>query len=219
MKYTEYLTTAQRHLKSCQTFYNSIDWDTCGDPQPILRDLYYLTGYIFEAVVVYLIYNKGGFDKNTSIKDFDKKFTEKTDVDFFAKRRRLYKANDNTSTLTEDDEKWLKSKSPLYAIQKHRFRELVHHCIRNKKNKCCILPLKIPYLSIPLNIQQNHAKQLIDMWDVCLRYSTEDPKDPWNNGEMASLLSRETIGEILNICNEILKRINSVKYFQRRIML
>lgn len=219
MKYREYLTTAQRHLKSCQAFYNSIDWEACGDPLPILRDIYYLVGYIFEAVVVFVVYKRGGFDENTNIQDFDKKFTERTDVDFFAKNRRLYKPDDKTTVLTEEDEKWIRAKKPLYAVQNHKFKYLVYKCIHNKKNKCCIFPLKIPYLSIPLNVQQNHASQLIDLWDVCFRYSTDDPKDPWNEKKIGSLLNREVVGELLKICNDILKRINSVKYFERGDML
>ncbi len=217
MKYSEYLTTAQRHLKSCQAFYNSIDWRTCGDSMPVLRDIYYLTGYIFEAVVVYVIYKKGGFDENTNIKDFDKEFTERTDVDFFARNRYLYKIDDKTTELTEEDKEWLKQKKPLYAVQSHKFKCLLYNCCQNQKNKCCIHPLRIPYITDSSDIRPS-VKALIDMWDVCLRYSTDDPKDPWNKEKIGSFLNKENVGELLKICDEILGKIRSVKFFGKRNM-
>lgn len=82
MKYREYLTTAQRHLKSCQAFFDGVDWDNCECKEDVLKDLYYLTGYILEALTVYAVYSRGGFAKD-DITELDIEFSKKTHLDYY----------------------------------------------------------------------------------------------------------------------------------------
>ena len=56
----------------------------------LLKDIYYLTGYILEALTIYAAYEGGRF-KGNRITDLDIDFTQKTHIDF-------YKVNFNLST-------------------------------------------------------------------------------------------------------------------------
>ena len=206
------MTTAQRHLKSCQAFYNGIDWEHCNCKEEILRDLYYLSGYILEALVVYFVYKRGGFSEKKDIDVFDKEFTNKTCVDYFPKRKNSEGKYETSRCLTQlyngkkmciEDIQWLNSKPKLYGINQHKFGLIIENCFDN----LIFSSESIPYFSDRSKISKE-ARDLILLWDVKLRYSTLDERDPWK--KVQNILNEKSLNELLSVCKQIEKAVNSV---------
>ena len=107
MKFREYIDTAQRHLISCDAICKAIKWDECrsDEKNEILKDLFYLTGYILEALTVYTVYSRGRFNPEKDITELDINFTKKTHVDYY-NTKFIYIENDKE----KDDQNSTKDK-------------------------------------------------------------------------------------------------------------
>lgn len=66
MLYTEYLECAKKHVLGCRQMLASYKEDGQNDIN-VWLELYYLSGYILEAITVYSVYKLGGWQSNVDI--------------------------------------------------------------------------------------------------------------------------------------------------------
>lgn len=120
LKYCEYLMCAKKHLDAGESILNTYKTlcKVCDD-KDVLLELYYLSGYIIEGVVVYSVYKLFSWDDKKDITAYDQKFTEKSGIDFYGERRRLGR-----------DCFPLKGKGIL-GISNHNFQEIIEKKLKD----------------------------------------------------------------------------------------
>lgn len=201
------------------------------EKEHLLRDIYYLSGYIFESFIVFKIYEVGyrhvrdvyrslgknfDFDKY-DVKDFIKEFTEFTKVDYYPRKningkvrlKREGTREDGQWRDLEDDEKeFLRSVKGLCAIEQHNFQKLFKMIQRNKNLRDAMFP---PSVNIPLFFINTspEVEKIINRWTSKIRYSDPEEWDmPKENEEpLKDLVNESTLKDILDICQQINEKI------------
>ena len=82
MLYTEYLECAKKHVLGCGQMLASYKENGQNDIN-VWLELYYLSGYILEAITVYSVYKLGGWQSNVDIQVHDPAFVAANNVDFY----------------------------------------------------------------------------------------------------------------------------------------
>lgn len=80
--YPEYRQLAYKHLTVCRILhecYRPTEWNVKTDLR-VCRELYYLLGYTLEAIAVYCVYKKGGWERGRNIQEWEPTFTDKTKI-------------------------------------------------------------------------------------------------------------------------------------------
>jgi hypothetical protein len=94
MLYTEYKHAAEKHLKTCIGIADALDrlkvYDNnalllTANKQAILHNVFYLSGYVLEAVSTYSIYKHYSWRQNKSVKTKDPNFSSVCDFSFYPK--------------------------------------------------------------------------------------------------------------------------------------
>lgn len=77
MKYSEYLKCARKHTYVLEQFNTT----QSADPK-VLLEMFYLSGYILEGVVVYLSYKLNDWDADRDVRNEDQDFSLRTKLGF-----------------------------------------------------------------------------------------------------------------------------------------
>lgn len=228
MKYREYLYTARRHLATCQKFFDSLNGADSLQKENLLKDIYYLSGYIFEAFVVYKIYKTGyehvrdvykekgeKFDPEAhDIDEFIEEFTKFTKVDYFPrteikdkkgkiidiKLKRRYTKMKYGKELTDSQKDFLREQTGLCAIEQHHFTDLFKVIESNKNLRDKMFGEDVPLYFVDVS---GEVEGLIMGWKSALRYSDSST---WKNVE--NYLDESSLKGLLNVCQEINEKIN-----------
>ncbi len=184
----------------------------------ILKDLYYLTGYILEAFTIYLVYAKGGFSPSEDVRNINIKFSQKTHVDFFKNREKTRFAPKEDCDLKKKPEELKKKREELkkkheellealkkikldagqfFNIEEHEFWKIITNLFR--KPNGLMLPSE---QNIPIICQKHEDRDmesLVKEWNTNLRYSTEDDNNTWNKIS----LNPERLKTLMDLCVEI----------------
>ena len=180
------------------------------EKEHLLRDIFYLSGYIFESFIVFKIYqvgyrhvrdvySKSGKifnDDEHDIDEFIKEFTEFTKVDYFPRfvddksgqvtLKRTHTKIHNGRSLKPDEQEFLKNIEGLCAIEQHKFQKLFKMIQTNKALRDEMFPpsVNIPLFSINTSPE---VEKIINRWSSGLRYSDKNlwdkPKKIKNNIE------------------------------------
>ncbi|WP_244263704.1 hypothetical protein [Fibrobacter succinogenes] len=227
MRFRDYIDTAQRHLISCEAICRTIEWDKCSNEEKneILKDLFYLTGYILEALTIYTVYSRGHFNPNKDITELDIKFTKDTHVDYYNTREIHPNKNDpkdkfsiscRTPKNAESYETFNKNleelnklirETTIYPIQSHKFFAIIQNVLNDSNKGLIFSSENIPLFSnikVSNNEREKKILTLIMSWDSSLRYSTNQ----WN--KIKDILTKENIEYIIILCKMIKKLVYKV---------
>jgi len=70
MKFTEYRKAAYRHLETCTCLLKNIENENCKkNKSQILTNIYYLSGYVIECSLKFVIFSAINFDRKQEIED------------------------------------------------------------------------------------------------------------------------------------------------------
>ena len=126
MRYTEYLNCAFKHLKGCEAMLASYTEDQLRDPHFYL-DLYYLSGYIIESLVVYSAYKLHGWRVQDDIKTkFSIQFTTNTGLDYYYCRRLSGTARQQYGEFPFPG----RISNNCLSVQGHRFQPIVNTLLK-----------------------------------------------------------------------------------------
>lgn len=107
--YPNYAVTARQRLEACKYLVAKCDsWSNQQEEFRVCHEIYYLCGYILEALCIFTIYKSRNWIKSKPIHSYDKDFSEETDLSY---------GGENTT----------------YNIQGHRF-QLYVEILRNDPN-------------------------------------------------------------------------------------
>ena len=201
----------------------------------LLKDIYYLTGYIFEAFTVFIIYktgyeyvkktNKDFNPDNHHIDEFNKVFTKRMKIDFYPRTydpksnefhtiRKYY--NKIRTHETEEDKKKDKLSEPdiafldkemkyLNGINQHHFSKIVDLVIKKKPS---LFDNTIPPDCRVPYFKESVSKEvemLIINWRPTLRYSDASA---WEGVD--EWLDEFSLKELLDTCQTINKKIGHI---------
>ena len=176
MLYQEYLKCAFKHLKGCEQLLGSYTEGKIDDTRVFL-ELYYLSGYIIEALTVYSVYKLYGWPSGEDIRRrYNLSFTNTTGLDYYYERR----IGGRTIFPTR----------PLFSIQGHRFQPIVQSLLKTDPSFN-----DVPYLGAG-DIDPD-IEQLIDKWDPGVRYYYEGGPNSFPT------LNTEILIRLINTCNTI----------------
>lgn len=164
MLYKEYLYCAKKHLISCRQLLEGLKGNV-GNYETYL-DIWYLSGYIIEGFVVYSAYKINDWNPSNKdiIEEHDRKFSEKTHLDFYYRRK--YK---NTSIPV------FPKNLITYFIQGHNFNPII-------KN---ILSTNPVFYDLPILGQGKidpDVKKLVENWNPSIRYWYKDDNSSLKKG-------------------------------------
>ena len=177
MRYYEYLSCAEKHLKGCTSLLMTYSPDSIHDMH-VWLELYYLSGYIVEGLTVYSVYKLYNWPSNYDIqKNWDCQFTYNTNLDFFPIR--YY---NNRVIFPYRTEKSL-------CVKSHNFQQIVKDLLRNNPSFN-----DVPYLGN--GYIDPDIERLIDSWKPNIRYNYE-AMNPFPN------LNQDVILRLVNTCKII----------------
>lgn len=189
----------------------------------LLKDIYYLSGYILEAFIVFIVYEIGyrhvrdvykkdgkvafKLDKH-DVDEYIKEFTLFTKIDYYpvikhkTKRwyRKKFKIGKKTVSLQlkKEDELFLNNFYGLCAIEQHHFFDLFELVKNNRNLRDAIYPsLK----GVPLFFGKTCSKDVKDLirdWKSGLRYSDSVVWD-----KIEDCLNENTLKDLLITCQQI----------------
>lgn len=179
MRYYDYLSCAEKHLKGCSSLLYSYKPDTIHDIH-VWLELYYLSGYIIEGLTVYSAYKLYNWHPNSDIqRNWDPVFTQITGLDFYYERKvggNVIFPNRTVNSL---------------SIQGHHFQDIVKVLLRKNPSFN-----DTPYIG--MGKIDADIEYLIDNWRPEVRYNifgkTFNPM---------SLLNQDVIHRLINTCNII----------------
>lgn len=181
MTYDEYLHCAEKHLKGCVSLLLSYKPNQKYDKH-VWLDLYYLSGYIIEGVVVYSAYKLNNWKLSDDIKKkYDLEFSRRTNLDFFYNRTFQNNVDESTRSFFQN-----RSIGAL-SVQGHRFQEIAKTLLRPNPSFC-----GIPYLGD--GIIDHDVEKLIEKWRPEIRYLYARKRNS------LPALSQDVIARLLNTC-------------------
>lgn len=195
MRYDEYKLSAQKHLNACKKIVES-QAATPKVPKSLLIELWYLSGYIIEGLVVYSIYKQNGWESDKDIEktyDFTEssngessdEFTKRTGIDFYRSRR---------DGRSGKEHEWPVGGKPKYNVQSHNFQVLIQNLLRNRNEFD-----NVPYFGNNTIIDED-IKKMLNQWGTHLRYSYEGQD---KNKKIIDDLSFDTVTRLIKTCEEI----------------
>ncbi len=178
MTYDEYLICAEKHLKGCASLLSSYKAGQKHDKH-VWLELYYLSGYIIEGVVVYSAYKQNNWPQNEDIrKRWNLEFTKQTNLDFFYNR----KIKDR-----EEINRFYQNRTNGLSVQGHRFQDIVKSLLRPDPSFN-----NVPYVG---NGQIDpDVEQLIEDWKPDVRYVHD------RSSATSLKLSHDLIDRLINTC-------------------
>jgi len=189
MKYKEYLQSAKKHLNGCKALYDSYNPKKTIEDDALL-ELYYLSGYILEGVVVYAAYKHYEWEEDDDIRRCcNEKFTEETGLDFYGNGQR-YDNNGNPVKFSRYVE---------YNVQHHNFQKIVKGLLYPEH-------LGVPYLDDTVEIDED-VKTLIDMWQTQDRYRYKKQYICQNHLHID--LNEDLVGCLIDTCEKIVNDIQT----------
>lgn len=197
----EYLPSLKSSLEQKRNLLKDLDHLLLEDH--LLKDLFYLSGYILEAFTVYLVYRRGGFSPQKDIENLDIKFSRKTHVDYNKTKRekkgsvRYQKDYDSEFNKKLDElNQLIKESDYFYSIEGHNFSQIICFVLRSPK-----FDLIKPSENIPLfNHKENPKIEImIRKWKTKLRYSSEDNYKTWKDLK----LTPNSLKELIDLCEKI----------------
>lgn len=182
MRYGEYLKCAYKHLKSCELLLNAYTPGSNYDLW-IWLDLYYLSGYVIEGIVVYSAYKCYGWREDRDIQyGYDLEFTKLTGLDFYYKRTIQDEDSEAYSYFNKRIGRDVKS------VQGHKFQPIVHDLLHKNPSFN-----GIPYIGD--GYIDEDVQQLIEDWTPKVRYEYQEA----NNHS----LSKDVISRLIDTCYAI----------------
>lgn len=196
MKYPQYLECSERHLSAIKTLFETYDsaFKTKENDRNVLLEIYYLSGYIMEGLVVYAIYDIFEWPENIDIdnpSEYIFTFTAKSGVDYFYDRKIK-----NPETGLQESVFRNRTKKSL-SIQGHNFQEIV-----KRKLKHHPALKEVPYIGE--GKIKNPVEELIDEWKPSsIRY--------YHQGQLAKLpkIDRKKIQYLIETCEDSFNKIRS----------
>lgn len=157
MTYSEYLTCAEKHLKGCSQLLLSYQQGTIHDNH-VWLELYYLSGYIIEGIVVYSAYKLHNWNPLDDIqRKYNLSFSIRTNLDFYYVRTRLYNGVETIPSFFQN------RPAGALSVQGHRYQEIAKTLLKPDPSFN-----DVPYLG---NGQiDSDVEQLIDDWKPDIRY-------------------------------------------------
>lgn len=185
MLYTQYLECAKKHVLGCGQMLASYKENGQNDIN-VWLELYYLSGYILEAITVYSVYKLGGWQSNVDIEVHDKVFVAANNVDFYGYDRVINTPYGKSYPYRN------KTTCPL-DIKHHNFREIINSKLRGEP---CFNT--IPYFGTcdPLDIDSDIVT-LLDNWSVNVRYESA--------ATTSANLTKDKISRLYSTCLSIVK--------------
>ncbi len=180
MTYNEYLYCAEKHLKGCASLLLSYQMHEKRDKH-VWLELYYLSGYILEGIVVYSAYKLNNWNPSDDIRlKYNLSFTQRTNLDFYYNRTRIINGRERIPSFFQN-------RPPgSLSVQGHKFQEIVRRLLKPDPSFN-----SIPYLGN--GIIDSDVEQLIDNWRPEVRYK-------YIAQQMSPTLNQDLIARLLNTC-------------------
>ena len=158
MLYTEYLECAKKHVLGCGKLLASYK-ENGKDDINVCLELYYLSGYILEAITVYSVYKLGGWQTHLDIQKHDPTFVAANNIDFYGYDRVINTPNGKIYP-------YRKQKTCPLDIKHHNFHQIISSKLRVEPSFNTI-----PYFGTcdPSDIDKDIV-DLLDNWNVNIRY-------------------------------------------------
>ncbi len=183
MKYGEYMECAKKHLNGCRLLLSSYKEDGKNDKY-VWLELYYLSGYILEGIVIFCAYGNNDWPANEDIKKrYNLVFTAKTGLDYF------YKREIKKWAKAEVKEFFANRQQGALSVQGHHFQAIVNELLHNDPSFN-----GVPYIGDG-DIDEE-IKKLIEGWKPDVRYRYEE----------MDKLNGKIIADLINTCNEIYQK-------------
>ncbi len=147
MKYIEYRKSSIRHLKTCQKIIDCAEKENIDLPTSIIQNLYYLSGYIFECIINYAIFDYIGFNKNSCVDELNSK-----NENF--EKFKTYKVVHNIQ----------KKSKGFRTMQRHNFQDTINFFIEQNIDSS-----NVPFIGKEV---PSRMKNLFINWDISVRYET-----------------------------------------------
>lgn len=183
MTYDEYLKCAEKHLNGCCSLLSSYKSGQ-KDDMHVWLELYYLSGYIIEGIVVYSAYKLFNWPPNEDIKKrYNVKFSQQTNLDYYYERK--FKGNVPVPNFFQN------RPHGALSVQGHKFQEIVKVLLRPDPSF-----QDTPYIG---NGQiDSDIEGLIDDWKPEIRY--------WHTVNHPQNLSKVLITRLIDTCKDIYKK-------------
>lgn len=184
MRYSEYLNCAEKHLKGCQQILQSYQQGTKHDHH-VWLELYYLSGYIVEGIVIYSAYKLNNWRPGDDIKyDCNLHFTKHTNLDFFYRRSKIVNGVETIDSFFQN------RPSGALSVQGHKFQEIVKALLKPDPSFN-----DVPYIGLgPIDTD---IEMLIDGWKPEIRYCYRGLPSRMPQ------LNKGTISRLLTTCSTI----------------
>lgn len=184
MKYDEYLHCAEKHLKGCGQLFLSYQSGNKHDSH-VWLELYYLSGYIVEGIVVYSAYKLNNWKPSDDIKyECNLLFTQRTKLDFYYKRSKIINGVETIDSYFQN-----RPQGSL-SVQGHGFQEIAKTLLKpNPSFK------GVPYVGD--GIIDSDVEMLIDGWRPDVRYYYQGMR------KGMPLLNHDIIARLLTTCSTI----------------
>lgn len=185
MKYNEYLRCAKKHLIGCQKLFQYYQLGPMSDYY-VWLELYYLSGYIVEGIVVYSAYKLNGWNLNDDIQyDCNLAFSQRTNLDFY------YKRQSKIVNGIETVDPFFQNRPPgALSVQGHNFQEIVKTLLKPNPSFD-----NVPYIGNK-GIIDADIELLIDEWKPGVRYLR-------NLSSRMPALNQDVINRLLTTCSTI----------------
>lgn len=208
MTYNEYKYCAYKHIKAIDGIlkkYEGLEDELDSNPL-LLIDIYYLCGYILEALVVYMAYKTSGWRRDRDIdddrwdscnisSDVERMITEITNSGFTFHKESTPKyiqkipqnIQQNIPQTTLDNFRL----STIVHISGHRWKVVKDRILQGNSIVSAING--IPYIDPFTPLTNRNCKKLLDDWSTQIRYERECPR----------LLNAKTLFELYETCKDI----------------
>lgn len=183
MRYDEYLFCAEKHLRGCMQLL-TFQQGTMHDCQ-VWLELYYLSGYIIEGIVVYSAYKLNNWIPSADIQyDCNLSFSQRTNLDFYYKRSKIINGVETIDSFFQN------RPTGALSVQGHRFQEIAKTLLKPDPSF-----KGVPYIGD--GIIDTDVEQLIDGWRPEVRYHYHGmPK-------RCPFLNHDVIKRLLTTCSII----------------
>lgn len=186
MKYNEYLSCAEKHLKGCKSLLESYNSGKSSDIH-VWLELYYIAGYILEGITVYSAYKLNHWNSYDDIQwHYNLAFSQRTNLDFYYVR-----SNKDRITGAERVPPFFQNRpSGAMSVQGHKFQNIVMNLLKPDPSFN-----DVPYLGNG-EIDRD-VEILINNWSPSVRYYHQRQTDPLPH------LSYDIINRLINTCQTI----------------
>lgn len=184
MKYDEYLYCAEKHLKGCGQLLLSYQQGTM-HVQHVWLELYYLSGYIVEGLVIYSAYKIYNWRLSDDIqRKYNLSFSQQTNLDFYRVRSWIDNGVEKIPSFFQN--------RPIGAmsVQGHRFQDIAKTLL--KPNPSFI---GVPYIGD--GVIDADIEKLIDDWRPEVRYHY------YGMPSVMPTLNNDVITRLLSTCSMI----------------